>query len=209
MEELKKRNFFTHVFDFEDDSRNEMMNVAQYAVLGGVFVFSLNKFFETYMPEPEKDKSTTALALETMLQLVLTFLALIFGHRIIEYIPTFSGTKYGSYNLVPVILPVLVVLLSLNSGVGRKASIIYDKLFQPAPPPKQQQQQQQQQLQLQQQQAPSIMNSLLPQGMNTMSNPMKAQSAIPGPQGDPDYNGMFGSSGEFEPVAANSLGSIF
>ena len=53
------------------------------------------------------------------------------------------------------------------------------------------------------------MNSLLPQGMNTMSNPMKAQSAIPGPQGDPDYNGMFGSGGEFEPVAANSLGSIF
>jgi len=38
MEEAKKRNFFSHVFDFENDSRHEMLNVAQYAVLATVFV---------------------------------------------------------------------------------------------------------------------------------------------------------------------------
>jgi hypothetical protein len=44
--------------------------------------------------------------------------------------------------------------------------------------------------------------SLLPQGSNTLANPL-GQSTIPGPPGDPDYNGMF------EPVAANMGGVSF
>jgi hypothetical protein len=62
------------------------------------------------------------------------------------------------------------------------------------------------------QQAPSApFSQLLPQGVNTMNNPM-GQSAIPGPPAnvDPDYNGMFAGNGEFEPVAANASGlSLF
>ena len=202
MEEAKKRNFFTHVFDFDDDSRHEMLNIAQYGVIATVLVALLNKLFELYMPEPEKDKAAPALALETVLQIVLTFVGLVFIHRIIEFVPTFSGKKYGTYNMIPVILPVLVVMLSLNSGVGRKVAMLFDKFTTGKPPAKQQQQAAVS--------APmSQFNQLLPQGMNT-SNPMKAQSAIPGPQGDPDYSGMFGSSGEFEPVAANMGGvSLF
>lgn len=202
MEEVKKRNFFTHVFDFDDDSRHEMLNIAQYGVIATVLVALLNKLFELYMPEPEKDKAAPALALETVLQIVLTFVGLVFIHRIIEFVPTFSGKKYGTYNMIPVILPVLVVMLSLNSGVGRKVAMLFDKFTAGKPPAKQQQQAAVS--------APMAQfNQLLPQGMNT-SNPMKAQSAIPGPQGDPDYSGMFGSSGEFEPVAANMGGvSLF
>jgi hypothetical protein len=194
MEEGKKRNFLSHVFDFEEDSRNELLNLGQYSVLAAVFVTLLNKGFETYMPEPEKDKSTVALGLETILQLVLLFVGLVFIHRIIEYIPTFSGTKYGSYNIIPAVLPMLVVLLSLNSGVGRKVSMVVDKLMGASvPPPRQQQNAGPPPSMI----PPSL--SLLPQGANTLSNPM-GQSTIPGPPGDPDYNGMF------EPVAANSGG---
>ena len=201
MEETKKRNFFSHVFDFNDDSRHEMFNVAQYSVLATILVALLNKLFEVYMPEPEKEKGAPALALETTLQVVLTFVALVFIHRIIEAIPTFSGKKYGTYNLIPVVLPVLVVMLSLNSGIGRKVSMLFDKFTSIKPAPKQQQQQ------TAAISAPmSQFNQLLPQGMST-SNPMKAQSAIPGPPADPDYNGMFGSAGDFEPVAAN-LGGV-
>jgi hypothetical protein len=201
MDESKKRNFFTHVFDFEDDSRHEMLNVAQYSVMAAVFVVLLNKGFELYMPEPEKDKGAAALALEALLQIVLTFLGLFFIHRAIEFLPTISGTKYGSYSMIPVILPTLLILLALNSGVGRKVAMVMDKVggaAQPAKPAKQQ--------------APSSpFSQLLPQGINTLANPM-GQSAIPGPPAnvDPDYNGMFAGNGEFEPVAANASGlSLF
>ena len=183
MDESKKRNFFTHVFDFEDDSRKEMLNIAQDSVLAAVFVVFLNKAFELYM----------------LLQVILMFLGLVFIHRTIEYVPTFSGAKYGSYNMIPVILPALMILLSLNSGVGRKVSMIMDKLGGTPPPAKAKP-------------PASPFSQLLPQGINTMANPM-GQSSIPGPPAvpDPDYNNMFaGHAGDFEPVAANSMGpSIF
>lgn len=201
MEESKKRNFFTHVFDFEDDSRHEMLNIAQYSVMAAVFVVLLNKGFELYMPEPEKDKGAAALALEALLQIILTFLGLFFIHRTIEFLPTISGTKYGSYSMIPVILPTLLILLALNSGVGRKVAMVMDKVAGPAQPTKP----------VKQQPPPSQFSQLLPQGINTMNNPM-GQSAIPGPPAnvDPDYNGMFAGNGEFEPVAANSAGlSLF
>jgi hypothetical protein len=192
----KKKNFFGHVFDFEDDSKNELLNLAQYSVLAAVFVTVLNKVFESYMPDPEKDKSAAALALETGLQLVLLFVGLVLIHRTIEYIPTFSGTRYGSYNIIPTVLPMLVVLLSLNSGVGRKVSMLVDKFDGVKAPAKQPPVQQQ----MQQPGPPAL--SLLPQGMNTLSNPM-GQSAIPGPPSDPDF------SSSFEPMAANSGGVNF
>lgn len=198
MDELKKRNFFTHVFDFEEDSRNEMLNIAQYSVLAAVFVVLLNKGFELYMPEPEKDKGVVALALEATLQIVLMFLGLIFIHRTIEFVPTFSGAKYGSYNMIPVILPMLMILLSLNSGVGRKISMIMDKLGGAPPPAKPKQAA-----------ASSPFSQLLPNGVNTMSNPM-GQSSIAGPPAaipDPDYSNMFaGNASDFEPMAANASG---
>ena len=78
MDEGKKQNFFAHVFDFDDDSRHEIFNIGQYAVIGTVLVALLNKLFELYMPEPEKDKGAPALALETVLQIVLTFVGLVF-----------------------------------------------------------------------------------------------------------------------------------
>lgn len=197
MDESKKRNFFSHVFDFEEDSRNEMLNIAQYSVLAAVFVVFLNKGFEVYMPEPEKDKGAVALALEALLQIILMFLGLVFVHRTIEFLPTFSGTKYGSYNMIPVILPVLMILLSLNSGVGRKVSMIMDKFGNAAPPQAKQKPPQ-----------ASPFSQLLPQGINTMANPM-GQSNIPGPPAlpDPDYNNMFaGNAGDFEPMPANASG---
>ena len=201
MEESKKRNFFAHVFDFEDDSRHEMLNIAQYSVMAAVFVVLLNKGFELYMPEPEKDKGAAALALEALLQIILTFLGLFFIHRTIEFLPTISGTKYGSYSMIPVILPTLLILLALNSGVGRKMAMVMDKVAGPPQAAKP----------VKQPSPPAQLSQLLPQGINTMANPM-GQSAIPGPpvNVDPDYNGMFAGNGEFEPVAANASGlSLF
>jgi hypothetical protein len=125
------------------------------------------------------------------------FVGLVFIHRIIEYIPTVSGTQYGSYNLIPTVLPVMLVLLNLNSGVGRKVAMLLDK-FESPPAPKQQQQQPS---------GPPL--SILPQGMNTgnpMSQGMNSSPGInpsQGPQGEPDYSAMF------EPMAANSGGVNF
>ena len=39
-------NFVSHVFNFEKDSRNEMVNIIQYTVIGIILITLLNKGVE-------------------------------------------------------------------------------------------------------------------------------------------------------------------
>lgn len=96
MEEPKKEvGFVGHVFNFDDASRQDMMNVAQYSVLAAVFAVLLNKGMDAYIPEVNATKPSSALILEVCLQLVAMFLLVVFAHRVIEFIPTMSGVKYA------------------------------------------------------------------------------------------------------------------
>ena len=201
----KKPNFFSHVFNFEDESRHDMMNIAQYSVLAVIFVILLNKALDVYMPAPDADKGAVMLSVEIILQVIVMFLGILFLHRIIEFIPTISGVKYAPLNVITVILPLLVILLNVNSnsGIGQKVAMLWES-FTGAPKEK-----------------PAMKASqpgfnppqFLPQGVNT-SNPMQGQQAPPAVR-EPDFNSMFSSpnqpSGQdFEPMAANASGvSIF
>lgn len=198
MEEPKKEvGFVGHVFNFDDASRHDMMNVAQYSVLAAIFALLLNKGMDAYIPEVTPTKPASALILEVCLQLVAMFLLVIFAHRVIEFIPTMSGVKYAPYNLTNVILPILIVLFTINTGVGQKVSLIWDKLTGSEP------QKQKQKL------PPPNTPNLLPSGVST-GNPV---------QPEPDFNTMFSgppnplmnanSPEAFEPMAANSGGMMF
>jgi hypothetical protein len=190
-------NFFSHVFNFEQDSRNEMINIMQYTVLAIILITVLNKAIQEYMPEVDSDKGSLAIFVEICIQCIILFVGILFIHRIITFIPNFSGIAYSEQNIISIILPTLILLLSI-SKLGEKVSILVDRLSGPgtakavapikyAPPP-----------------------SLLPKHGNT-ANPMNSP--------EPDFNTMFAgpsnplqnaqSPDSFEPVASNFGGSLF
>jgi len=170
-------NFVSHVFNFEKDSRNEMSNIGQYTVLGIIFITALNKGLEEYMPEVDKNKSSLSLFLEISIQCIVLFIGIVFIHRIITFIPTFSGIPYADQNVIAIILPTLILLLS-TTNLGKKVNVILDRLLKttpvkntvPNPPPLAG--------------PPPSMPSLLPQRSST-SNPIS----------DPDITSMFDTSG--------------
>jgi hypothetical protein len=185
--------FISHVFNFEQESRNEMMNIMQYTVFSIIFVTLLNRLFQEYIPEVDKNKQNFALFIEITIQCIFLFLGILFIHRIITFIPTFSGIKYAEQNIITVILPILILLLS-TSSLGEKVTIIADRLFGnfgnvktvPKTVPV----------------APSIVPPIIP-----TNSP------------EPDFNSMFAgpttplvnasSPDSFEPMASNFGGSIF
>jgi hypothetical protein len=199
---MESETFFSHVFNFETDSRNEMVNIIQYTVIAVVFIVLLNKLVQTYMPDLDKEKGTLALMVEIMIQCIVLFVGILFIHRIITFIPTFSGAKYAEQNVITVILPTLIVLLSI-SNLGEKVSYLLDRFMSEQKPVK---------LQPKQPLSPTNTPQLLPQGVNT-SNPV----AIP----EPDFNTMFSGptnplqnaatpgQESFEPMPSNFGGSIF
>mgnify|MGYP000088079742 CR=1 FL=1 len=46
----KNSGFFSHVFDFSNDSKDEMSNIVQYAVLAIIPVVILNKVTQKFVP---------------------------------------------------------------------------------------------------------------------------------------------------------------
>ena len=186
--------FFSHVFNFEQESRNEMVNIVQYTVFSIVFITLLNRAIQDYMPEVDKDKGSIAIFVEITIQCIVLFLGILFIHRIITYIPSVSGTKYADQNIITIILPTLILLLSI-SPLGQKVGILVDRLTGQIPVKKVSQ--------------TNTGLSILP----------KAQTVNPINSPEPDFNNMFAgpttplvnaaSPESFEPMPSNFGGSIF
>ena len=124
---VKPSGFFNHVFNFNDESKEEIMNIVQYAVLAILPVIILNKATQRLIPEADDEKGTPEIAIEVVLQTVSMFLGIMIIHRIITYIPTHSGVKYSPLSVTSNILAVLVIILSLQTKLGEKVSILVDR----------------------------------------------------------------------------------
>jgi hypothetical protein len=123
-----KGGFFKHVFNFDQDSKNEMMNIIQYSVLAIIPVVIINKLMQRYIPEADDEKGSLELSAEIIAQVIVMFLAILIIHRIVTYIPTYSEEKYADFSVTNIILAMLVIVLSLQTKLGEKVSILVDRL---------------------------------------------------------------------------------
>lgn len=125
-----KKTFINHVFSTTEESKAEIMNVVQYAVMGLVPILTLNKLVQRFIPEADTDTSTLELLVEIFIQLVIMFCGIIIVHRMITYFPTYSGFKYESLTLTNVILAFLVIILSIQTKLGLKMNILFDRAME-------------------------------------------------------------------------------
>ena len=82
-----------------------------------------------YVPEADDKKSSLELSAEIMIQIIVMLVGLLIVHRIITFIPTYSGVKYPDFHIIFIILAVLMITLSLQTKLGEKVSIIVDRLM--------------------------------------------------------------------------------
>jgi glucan phosphoethanolaminetransferase (alkaline phosphatase superfamily) len=123
-----KDTFVNHVFKYDTDSKNEIINLFQYTLISFILVVILNKFFQIYIPEADESKHYTTLIFEMLIQVIGLFLGMIIIHRIVTYLPTYTKTSYREINMLGFVIPFLVILLSLQTKLGDKVNIIMDNL---------------------------------------------------------------------------------
>jgi hypothetical protein len=123
-----KTGFIKHVFNFEDDSKAEMLNIIQYALLAVVPIIILNKLSQKYVPEADEEKGSFEILAEVIIQILVIFLGLLLINRIITYVPTYSGVKYPDISIIYIVLAVLMITLSLQTKLGEKVGILTDRI---------------------------------------------------------------------------------
>jgi hypothetical protein len=126
---ITKKGFFHHVFHFDEDSKHEVMNIIQYALLAIIPVVILNKLSQKFVPEADEQKGSVEILAEVMIQVLVVFLGIFIIHRIITYVPTYSGNKYPEFNVIGIVLAVLMITMSLQTKLGEKVSILVDRVI--------------------------------------------------------------------------------
>lgn len=124
----ESKSFFKHVFNFDDDSKSEVLNILQYSVIAIIPIVILNKTMQKYVPEADDNKSSLEVSAEVLIQIIVMFMGLLIIHRIITYIPTYSGAKYPEFHIVYIILAILMITMSLQTKLGEKVSILVDRV---------------------------------------------------------------------------------
>ena len=221
LDELSKTNgksFFKHVFNFNDESKSEMMNIIQYAVLALVPVVIMNKAMQRFVPEADEEKGNLELVGEVVLQVVVMFMGILLIHRIVTYVPTYSGEKYVDFSVTNIILATLVIIHSLQTKLGEKVSILVDRVIQlwEGQDPKRKQSKGKGNVKVSQ---PISQNQMaMSQSLNTMGSTSVA--SLPVQQQLPNYDSMHQQNDTplvgaatpgmgmetFEPMAANAGG---
>jgi hypothetical protein len=126
----ESKSFFKHVFNFDDDSKSEILNILQYSITALIPIVILNKTMQKYVPEADDKKSSLEISAEIIIQIIVMFMGLFFINRIITFIPTYSGAKYPEYHVVYNILAVLMITSSLQTKLGEKISILADRIVE-------------------------------------------------------------------------------
>lgn len=212
-----KPGFFKHVFNFDEDSKTEMLNIIQYAVLALIPVIILNKLMQRFVPEADDEKSSIEISAEVLAQVIAMFLVMLIIHRIITFVPTYSGEKYVDFSVTNIILAMLVIILSLQTKLGEKVSILVERIIELWEGPKDTKKGKKGQGNVKVSQPISQNQIAMNQSLNSMGS--TSISALPQTQQQtPDYNQMYqqdstplvGASSpgmesmdNMEPVAAN------
>jgi hypothetical protein len=125
---VKNVGFFKHVFNFDEDSQAEMFNIIQYGILAVIPVIALNKIVQSIIPIADDNKGSFEVSAEIIFQVIIMFIGILIIHKIITYIPTYSKISYATFNVTNIILAFLVIVLSLQTKLGEKSNLLYERV---------------------------------------------------------------------------------
>jgi len=132
MENMENDNegFFKFVFDLNDANKASIMNMLQYTVLAFIPIILVLKVTKSYVPEANEDKGSLELLAESLFQVSFILLSFWFINRVITYIPTYSKKPYKEFNETTFIIGFVFILLTIQTKLGEKISIISDRVIE-------------------------------------------------------------------------------
>ena len=124
-----KMGFIEYVFNFDDENKNNIMNMIQYTVLSIIPVILILKLTKNVFPEEDDTKGSLEITAESIGQLLVIMLGIWFTNKIIQYIPTYSGEAYHKFNEITFILPFMIILATMQTKLGAKFNILTNRVM--------------------------------------------------------------------------------
>lgn len=206
---INNDNFFTYMMKLDENNKNELVNLIQYSVFAIIPVMVILKVVKYFSPEYDETKGSLEIIVESLLQITFIISAIWFANKAIRYFPTYSGVKYSDFDSISFIIPLLIIIMTMQSNLGSKVNILFDRTMELWNG--EQNTTNQSQSQTNENIIPHQQNydesQLLP------NNPMMTSMPPMQPDSKPDFNNMYqnamhSSTGQiesFKPMAANEV----
>ena len=123
-----KNSFIKHVFNFDNDTKCELLNTGQYALLAIIPMGFYNYIVDSVIPEVDESKSNLEILAEVIGQVLLLLAGFFLLHRLITYVPTYSGRAFGEMNVFSIILLLLALSYDSHTKIGEKTKILMNRL---------------------------------------------------------------------------------
>ena len=127
--QMSVSGFFNHVFNFDNDNKAAMLNLVQYLLIGLIPIVIVLKGIKNIIPEEDDFKGTPEVAIEIAMQLFAIFFAIWFIDKMIRYFPTYSGINYHKFNELNIVLPLLIILVTMQTKLGAKINILTERVM--------------------------------------------------------------------------------
>jgi len=126
----KNNGFFKTVFMIDKTEKGYLMNIMQYTLIAMVPVILILKLLKNYVPEVDEEKGSLVIGSEVVAEILFIMVAVYFLHRIIVYIPTYSGVNYGNVDLTNIIIMFLFIIFTMQTKLGEKVQILVDRVVE-------------------------------------------------------------------------------
>lgn len=127
---LSPSGFFNYVFNFDSDNKAILLNMFQYILIALIPIIVVLKLIKEYIPEDDDKKESIELILEIVIQIGVLFIAIYLIDKIIRYFPTYSNIPYTKFNEISFIIPTLVLIMTMQTKLGAKINILYDRVLE-------------------------------------------------------------------------------
>lgn len=123
----KTEGFISYMFNFDDDTKSLLMNILQYMIIAIIPVVVVLKLIKEYVPEEDDTKNSFEISIEIILQLGFLFLSIWFIDRLVRYFPTFSKIPYSKCSELSFIVPLLLIMITMQTKLGAKINILVER----------------------------------------------------------------------------------
>ena len=121
--------FFKYVFNFDDENKCEILNLIQYTLIAIIPVIIILKGIKYIVPEEDDSKGSLEILAESIGQIILIVLAIWFTNKVIHYIPTYSDCAYAKFNATNFMIPLLIILTTMQTKLGAKLNILLERVM--------------------------------------------------------------------------------
>jgi len=119
---------FKFMFNFDGENKGRVLNMLQYTLLTIIPAVLILRGVKYIFPEEDDSKGSFELVGETVGQIMFIMLSIWFTHRLIHYIPTYSGVPYPRFNETTIVIPFMLILATMQTKLGAKINILVDRV---------------------------------------------------------------------------------